>query len=188
MARNGQAKVLTKDEIKRLYAVIRDNNYALRNTVMMDLSFYCGLRSHEITAVRIMDVLSTNGQVVDSFVLKGKGGRSRTVYLSNKTVRKNLKKYLETRTEDNPKLPLLKSQKTSFTAVTLGQTMKRLFVKSGIKGAKSHSGRRTFATRLIQNGCDIRHLQVLLGHSDISVTARYIQENPVQLSRLVEGL
>ena len=63
-----------------------------------------------------------------------------------------------------------------------------MYVKAGIDGAKSHSGRRTFATRLIQKGADIRCIQVLMGHSSISITARYIQENPIQLSELVKGL
>ncbi len=65
---------------------------------------------------------------------------------------------------------------------------KQLYVKAGIKGAKSHSGRRTFATRLIESGYDIKSVSILMGHSNIQTTARYISENPIRLGEMVAAL
>ena len=66
--------------------------------------------------------------------------------------------------------------------------IKRLYDKTGIKGAKSHSGRRTFCTRLIEAGYDIKSVSVLAGHRSVNTTARYISENPIRLAEMVAGL
>lgn len=52
-----------------------------------------------------------------------------------------------------------------------------LYRAAGIKGGSSHSGRRTFATRLVQKGADIEDVQILLGHSDLDATRRYVDVN-----------
>ena len=65
---------------------------------------------------------------------------------------------------------------------------KRLYRDAGIRGAKSHSGRRTFATRLIEKGFDIKSVSLLMGHRSIQTTARYIQENPLKLGGMVAEL
>ena len=51
-------------------------------------------------------------------------------------------------------------------------------------GASSHSGRRTFATKLIENGVGIKNVQTLLGHKNIQTTTLYVQENPAILGKI----
>jgi integrase/recombinase XerD len=188
--REGQAKVLTDDELKRVYAIAGSGRLAKRDTVLLDFSFRLGLRVKEMASLKIDDVVDGNGKIRDNFFLKAdqaKGNKGRTIYLTNKKLRKNLQVYLDSR-EGDLNRHLFKSQKTAFSPNSLQQLFKRLYKKAGIKGAKSHSGRRTFATRLIENGFDIKSVPVLMGHSSIQTTARYISENPVRLGEMVAGL
>lgn len=61
-----------------------------------------------------------------------------------------------------------------------------LYRAAGLK-ASSHSGRRTFATRLIRRGATIEQIQLLLGHGSIDDTRRYIDVDPAVLSRILEA-
>ncbi len=188
--REGQAKVLTDDEIKRVYAVAGAGRTGKRDTVLLDFSFRLGLRVKEMASLKIDDVVGDDGHILNDFHLTAhqtKGNKGRTIYLTNKKLRKNLESYLDPRVGDLNR-HLFKSQKTTFTPNSLQQVFKRIYRKSGIKGAKSHSGRRTFATRLIEKGYDVKSVSVLMGHSSIQTTARYISENPVRLGEMVAGL
>jgi len=188
--REGQAKVLSKDEMNRVYAVAGSGRMGKRDTVLLDFSYRLGLRVKEMSSLKMEDVVNCKGEILDSFHLtadQSKGDKGRTIYLTNKKLRKNLENYLEERKDDLNR-HLFKSQKTAFTPNSLQQVFKRLYRKAGIKGAKSHSGRRTFATTLIEKGFDIKSVSVLMGHSSIQTTARYISENPVRLGEMVAGL
>ncbi len=188
--REGQAKVLTDDELIRVYAMANDGRLNKRDIVLLDFSFRLGLRVKEMSSLKIDDVVDGNGKIRNEFPLtaeQSKGNKGRTIYLTNKKLRKNLEIYLEERKDDLNR-HLFKSQKTTFTPNSLQQVFKRLYRKAGIKGAKSHSGRRTFATTLIEKGFDIKSVSILMGHSSIQTTARYISENPVRLGEMVSGL
>ena len=75
-------------------------------------------------------------------------------------------------------------RKSSFTANTLQKWFKSLYDKAGIHGASSHSGRRTFITRLIEQGADIKAVSRLAGHANIVTTAIYVEDNPERLKRI----
>ncbi len=189
MARQGQAKVLSENEIKRVYLFVKDGRQSLRNVCLLDFSFKLGLRVKEMASLKIENVVDGSGKIKETFILgndqsKGSNG-GRTIYLTNKTVRKNLQAYLDTRDSGTM---LFQSQKSGFCPNSLQQVFKRMYVKAEIDGAKSHSGRRTFATRLIQAGYDIKSVSLLMGHKSIQMTSRYIQENPVMLGQMVAGL
>jgi integrase/recombinase XerD len=63
-----------------------------------------------------------------------------------------------------------------------------MFKKAGLPATvSSHSGRRGFATKLITNGIDIKSVSVLMGHSNISQTAQYVETNPDLLKKVVAG-
>jgi integrase/recombinase XerD len=63
---------------------------------------------------------------------------------------------------------------------------KRMYRWAGLDHASSHSGRRTFATSLIERGVDIKAVSSLMGHSSVAMTARYVQDNPIRLRRICE--
>lgn len=188
--REGQAKVLNDEELKRVYIVASAGRNGGRDILLLDFSFKLGLRVKEMASLMIDDVIDSQGKVRDNFHLRAdqaKGDKGRCVYLTNKKLRRNLENYLAERAGDRNR-HLFKSQKTTFSPNSLQMLIKRLYDKAGIKGAKSHSGRRTFATSLIEAGYDIKSVSVLMGHSNIQTTARYISENPIRLGEMVACL
>lgn len=189
-----QAKVLNEKEYQRLLSVARDSKYGVRDVCIVQFSFLLGLRVMEIASINLDDVVESDGTIKDSFYLsteqsKGSSGDG-MVYLSNKSIRKTLAEYLRWR--ENKGITgsrLFWSQKGGcFTPKSLQMWFNRLYDRAGLKGCSSHSGRRTFATRLIENGFDIKSVSVLMRHKNIQTTSRYIQHNPVMLSKMVEGL
>ena len=79
-----------------------------------------------------------------------------------------------------------KSIKAGFNANSLAQTFALLYEGAGLKGASSHSGRRTFLTNLANKGTAIHILKTLAGHRSISTTAAYLYSSPSQLKAAVE--
>ena len=118
-----------------------------------------------------------------------KGHRSRTVFV-NKPLRQQLEAYkawLGPNVTSNS--PLFASQKGGhFSANTMCQLFLVIYKKCGLKNASSHSGRRTFITRLANKGVGVRVLAELAGHSSIQTTQRYIDVNDEQMANAVELL
>ena len=86
-----------------------------------------------------------------------------------------------------PSMPLFTSQKGGhFSANTMCQLFLNVFSDCGLKGASSHTPRRTFITCLANKGIGVRVLAELAGHSSIAVTQRYIDVNDTQLAQAVE--
>lgn len=89
----------------------------------------------------------------------------------------------------DPGRPLFESQKGGhFSANTMCQLFLDIHKAVGFKDASSHSGRRTYITRLANKGVGVRLLAELARHSHISITQRYIDVNSEQLSAAVELL
>jgi integrase/recombinase XerD len=88
---------------------------------------------------------------------------------------------------NDPARPLFESQKGGhFSANTMCQLSLEIYKACGFKDASSHSGRRTYITRLANKGVGVRLLAELAGHSHISTTQRYIDVNSEQLANAVE--
>jgi integrase/recombinase XerD len=190
MSKEGQAAVLTREELKRLEAIIASKEQAERNQSMIDFSFRCGMRVKEISSLHLSDVVGKNGKLKKSFTLevkKTKGNKSREIFLQDKTLVKNLKAYLTVRGDVNG--PLFLSRKGgSFSPNTMQMAFKRLFTAAGIEGASSHSGRRTFATTLIEKGYNLVMVAELMGHSSIEMTRKYVSTNPAANARATMDL
>lgn len=186
-----KAAVLTRDQFKRLIALSSHGRQGKRNLLAVLLSFGNGLRVMEIAGLRVKDVITEDGTIIDEVVLKkAKAGKKRCIYLIDKKIRTALKDYIEERKNSvnppfNMNQALILSQRgISFSNRSLQKLFEVLYRKCGIVGASSHSGRRTFATRLNENGVDIKTISVLMGHSSVSMTATYIDENPERLKRV----
>ncbi len=173
-----QAKVLTDAEMKRLLAVIANGRHAERNRLAVMLSHLAGLRVGEIAALTVGDVVDREGKVRDQVRLNPaftKGGVGRTIFV-NKRLKREITQYLDAL----PALPapastLLRTQKrTAFSANTLCQLFGELYHRAGIDGASSHSGRRSFITKLAHAGISPKVIMELAGHRNLSTLQRYI--------------
>ena len=82
--------------------------------------------------------------------------------------------------------PLFKSQKGGFfNANSMVHLIKRIYQDAGLGNASSHSGRRKFATSLIESGADINCVKILMGHSSIQTTQRYIEVSEDAIRKVV---
>ena len=188
MAKEGQAKVLNELEFKRLLIIAKEGQFAIRNIALLYCSFGLGLRAKEIASLSIEDVTDEHFQLLDEICLKRamtKGEKQRYAYLTHKKIRESLSAHIDTLTHLSRKKPLFQTQRKSrFTPNSLQKWFKSLYDKAGIVGASSHSGRRTFITRLIEQGADIKAVSRLAGHASIVTTAIYVENNPDRLKRI----
>ena len=185
-----QARILTKQEYKRVLAIVDSNKHAERNRAVVFLSFYAGLRACEIASLRLHDVVNDENKVKTQLVLEKhmtKGNERQRVMLNN-VLRKELQKYADdvccTYSRNDA---FIKSQKGSaFSPLTMSQLFARLYKKAGIEGASSHSGRRQFITTLAEAQVNVRVIQALARHSHLNTTMRYIDINDKKLEAAVE--
>lgn len=196
MNREKKAPILTESQFRQAVATARIHDQANRNVALLYFSFALGLRAKEMSQLLVGDVLLPDGSIKDEVLLRRattKGQKQRLVYLSNKGVRKALAAYFDERRQTEaiaprPLAPLFKSRKGgAFTPSTMQMLFKRLYKNAGLDEASSHSGRRTFATSLIEQGIDIKAVSTLMGHASVSMTARYVEDNPLRLKRICEG-
>jgi integrase len=188
-----QAKVLTDAQIKAVLAAVEDRRYPLRDRVMVLLSIRAGLRAKEIAMVRWSMVTDAEGNVGDALHLpnkasKGKNG-GRTVPLRAE-LRDALRK-LQVQRNPDPKDHIIHSERDAgMSAGTVQVWFHRLYQELGFGGASSHSGRRTFITRIakkiVEAGGSLRDVQELAGHASLSTTQRYIQGDSAAKRRVVD--
>lgn len=162
--------------------------HARRDCAILMLSHYMGLRAMELSGLTLGDVFDPGtGQVREVVRLMAavtKGGKFREVFLVNERARESLRSYLGERSLRHMDAPLFLSQRGGrFSPNTMQRLMAICYSRAGIK-ASSHSGRRSFATHLIQQGADIYSIQQLLGHASIMTTQKYFTSSPERLKKL----
>ena len=185
------AKSLTAAELERVLYYIANNANAERNKLMLSFGVLAGLRVSEIAGLTLGDVLDTDGTVRSEIYLAShrvKHGHARTIFL-NKRLQQELTAFLATRTLRDANLPLFSTQRgarCSFSPNTLTQYFYWMFKRAGVKGASSHSCRKTFLTSLASQGVSVFVLASLAGHKSITTTQRYITTNDDVKRRAVE--
>ncbi|MBO6885683.1 MAG: site-specific integrase [Marivita sp.] len=176
---------------QRALRYCQSRKHVTRDSTILLFSIYTGLRAKELAALRIGDVYDAEGEPRTQFTLAAeqtKGARTRSVFV-NKQLRAQLVLYAQWRRMSDAAQPLFRSQKGGhFSANTMCQLFLNIYKACGLSDASSHSGRRTFITRLANKGVGVRVLAALAGHSSISTTQRYIDVNDTQLANAVELL
>ena len=185
----GQASVLNESEIRRLFRIIETTRHVERNRLCFVLSLYSGLRVGEIAALTIGDVATQDGDVRRVIKLgahQTKGSKGRSVILSER-VRKELGSFLKSQPSRHGDAPLIASQRNgrAFTNVSLSMLFKEVYELAGLR-TSSHSGRRTFATRLHEKGVGMKTIQKLMGHRNIGTTALYCEVSDAMMRNAVE--
>jgi integrase/recombinase XerD len=166
-------KFLTKEEIERLLeAVDATEDEGLRDRAMLELLYASGLRVSELVALKLADVNLDVG-LVRCF---GKGSKERQVPIGRSAV-EWVRRYLPARRRmvgDGSSERLFVTPKGG--GMTRQLFWRRLVTHGGRAGlghVTPHMLRHTFATHLLEHGADLRSVQLMLGHSDISTTQIY---------------
>lgn len=185
-----QAKVLTDKELKKAIDYIDAfDRHAERNRAIVLLTHHLGLRISECGSLLISDVINDKGEVNDVIHLTAnqtKGSDSRRVFVSKKA-KHTLKRYLHSDLSIIQQSYLFQTQKSKrFNTAALTTLVKRIYARCGIVGASSHSGRRTFITKLATSGVSVRVIAEAVGHSSIATTQRYIDVNDDLISNAVD--
>jgi len=166
-------KFLLPDEVERLLdAPDVATNTGLRDKAMLEVLYATGLRVSELVNLKVDDLNLDLGYLITL----GKGSKERTVPLGQSAIGW-VRQYLSAR----PRLLGKKSSSLMFVAdkggVLTRQTFWKLIVVYGEKAKIGHITphllRHSFATHLLENGADLRSVQMMLGHSDISTTQIY---------------
>jgi integrase/recombinase XerD len=193
MPKEGKSRVLSEAEFKRLLIIAKEGPFGLRNVAIVYCSFGLGLRVKEISSLKIADVFDSQFKVLDEINLKRrmtKGEKQRHVYITNQKLANALQLHLndmraKEKEQFNKESWLFKTQRRSrFHPDVLQKWFRKLYDKTGLIGASSHSGRRTFITRLIEQGADIKAVSRLAGHANIVTTSEYVEDNPDRLKRI----
>ena len=192
-----QSKVLNKSQIEMISNYLRSKRNGLRNETIFLLSVKSGLRSKEISQLQWKYVLKSDGDTIDDYInlpnssSKGKSGR---IIPLHESIRENLqllliehKKY---RSFDLNSSFIVRTERSPFTSsqsvVNMFQSWYR---KLGLLGCSSHSGRRTFITETSKKislvGGSLRDIQMMVGHSSLQTTQRYIESDSESQMKVV---
>jgi len=166
---------LTIQEVDELFlAIDEDNIYELRDKCIFELLYSAGLRISEACNLKMSDVDMDAGMIT----VEGKGGRERLVPFGEKSL-KILRQYLEKSRPEILKTRtcqyLFVSKKGSYINRKSVWRLLNIYIKrTGInKKVTPHTLRHSFATHLLENHANLREVQELLGHIDISTTQIY---------------
>ncbi len=177
-----EVEFLEVDEVERILKNVsaKDKLSQLRDRAILELLFSTGLRVSELTSLNRENVNLKNGE----FSVRGKGGKIRLVFISD-SAKNALADYLKERKDADPALFIrLRKTKTGsesgsdsslrLTPRSVQRIVKKYAVKAGIvKKVTPHTLRHSFATDLLANGADLRSVQMMLGHSNITTTQIY---------------
>lgn len=179
--------LISHEELSRLLDAPKGTDLkTLRDRAILHLLFSTGLR--------VSELCSLNNDIdlkIDEFSIRGKGGKVRVIFLSE-DAKQALQNYIEKRKDMGEALfiQLPKNKIQAKSGLRLGRKaieriVKEYAIKAGIsKKVTPHIIRHCFATDLLQNGADIRSVQIMLGHSSIVTTQIYTHITDKQLKNI----
>lgn len=174
-----QVSFLNEDELQRLFKAIgTDNIIGLRDKAIIALLYSSGLRVSELTALNRNNVNLKRRE----FMIRGKGQKDRVVFIDS-VANTLLQAYINARTDNDQALfkrysgKKITDQTGDFGRLTPRSVQRLVSHYARIAGltkpVSPHTLRHSFATDLLMNGADLRSVQSLLGHSNISTTQIY---------------
>lgn len=201
-------KFLSENEVTKMLDILLqdESEFGIKLSCMLEILYSAGLRVSELVNLPISAVQFKNSQIDDFLIVKGKGNKERIATL-NETSKIILAKYLILRKKvglesskwlfvgnfrSSKKPNQIKIHAVNFkdfidkplSRQRFNKMLKELAIKAKIEPSRVHPHvfRHSFATHLLNNGADLRVLQELLGHSDISTTEIYthISENKLR--------
>lgn len=181
--------LISVDELNRLLSAPKgDDLNALRDRAILELFFSTGLRVSELASLNKDLDLSK-----DEFSIRGKGEKVRVVFLSSEA-KEAIKKYLKARKDMDEAMFISSSpiknknsgkSEPRLTPRSIERLVKKYAIMAGIsKKVTPHVIRHSFATDLLQNGADIRSVQMMLGHANIATTQIYTHVTDTKLREI----
>lgn len=165
--------VLSIDEVTDLLDIPLTTKFDYRNKAMLEIMYGCGLRVSEVISLKVHDIDMDN----DIVRCIGKGSKERIVPINDYALY-YLKLYLDVRglfiINGRNDYLFLNNHGGPMTRQGFLKNLNKILLEKGIKRhITPHSLRHSFATHMLSGGADIRSIQILLGHSDISTTKIY---------------
>jgi integrase/recombinase XerD len=173
-------KALTLDEIRKLFDTEIKSETFGRDSAMFELMYSSGLRVSEIISIRVNDINFEAGFLR----VLGKGSKERVVPM-NRRAGEKIKDYMRDlrpqllKNRQSPYL-FLSTRGAPMTRQRFWQALKKLGGLAGLK-ITPHAIRHSFATHMLDGGADLRSVQKMLGHSDISTTQIYTKVSAERL-------
>lgn len=176
-------KIVGIEDISVLLRKPEGEKLSLRDRAILEIMYSCGLRASEVVNMKVDDIKFEAGFIT----IQGKGSKERVVPV-NRTALNTIKKYME------ELRPAILNEKTShylflrkggkpMTRQRLWQLIKTYSGGLPIK-ISPHTLRHCFASHLLDGGADLRALQKMLGHTDISTTQIYTKVTPERLRKI----
>ena len=182
-------RLLEHDEISRLLQLAEDeasegSPNALRTLALLELLYGSGLRASELVSLPAA-ALPRDAPLL---YVKGKGGQQRMVPVSSRA-QVSLSRWMAVRGAESRFLFPSRGASGHLTRIRLFQLLGELAARADIDPARisPHVLRHAFATHLLNGGADLRALQMLLGHADISTTQIYTHVDSARLVALVNA-
>lgn len=186
-------KTLSRDEIEALLAAAgaADSAAGLRLIALVEMAYASGLRVSELLALKVEAVRRDPAYLI----VRGKGGKERLAPL-NTAAREAIKAWLDARdaarkpnTPDSAWMFPSHGKSGHLTPRRFAQLLDQAAITAGIDPARvsPHVLRHAFATHLLEGGADLRVVQTLLGHADISTTQIYTHVATDRLSQVVHA-
>lgn len=171
--RKALPKTLSMEDVDRLLDITLTTPFDYRNKAMLELMYGCGLRVSELINLELNDVDMINCQIR----ILGKGSKEREIPLGEYAIY-YLEEYIKVRErllKDKPCNKLfVNNHGEGMTRQGFFKNLKKILLEKGLNPEISpHTLRHSFATHLINRGADLRSIQEMLGHSDISTTKIY---------------
>ena len=181
---------LSLEEIDALiYAIDLSSNEGERNRAMLEMLYGCGLRVSELVAIKISDLFFEEGFVK----ITGKGNKQRFVPIGSSTqkyilmYKENIRVHLNVKKEFGDTL-FLNRRGSQLTRAMIFTIIKELSVKIKLnKKISPHTFRHSFATHLLENGADLRSIQLMLGHESITTTEIYLHLDRSYLAEVINA-
>ena len=166
---------LSVDEVSAILEAANESTpLGLRDRVCLELLYSSGLRISELLTLKVSDLKMSDGLLS----VIGKGNKQRLVPFGNRA-RHSIEDYLNNGRPDllrkgSSPLLILNARGGRLSRMGFSKTLRRYRIRSGVKKkVTAHTFRHSFATHLLEGGADLRAVQELLGHADISTTQIY---------------
>jgi integrase/recombinase XerD len=181
---------LSLNEIDKLIeAIDLSKHEGHRNKAIIETLYSCGLRVSELVSLKISDLFFDEGFIK----VTGKGNKQRFVPIAKSTqdlidiYRKNIRNHLQINKKDEDTLFLNRRGK-QLTRAMIFTIIKNLAEAINLKkNISPHTLRHSFATHLLENGADLRAIQMLLGHESITTTEVYVHVDRTHLKQVLDA-